>query len=272
MEQWASQHHLLILTVIAFIIIFVIGVSTWWLIQKSQVLITKTFLASLNSIQQSIDSIASSVAQRLEHIKSVPSGSSFPSGMSERLIDEMSDGLVKRLSFIESNFKKESESTQELINKLLMKVDGLNSTQRDITLSDPMPKKDVPYQYDVFLSYSSRDGELAKELCEALEAAGAKTFLAVKNLNPGEDFAEKIKKALYESCAVWLLVSPSSLKSDWVVSEWGAAWAFDKKIVPLLYRCDLENLPDRIRRVECWDFHRFPELIKNTFQNGKNII
>jgi hypothetical protein len=55
------------------------------------------------------------------------------------------------------------------------------------------------------------------------------------------------------------------LKSDWVLSEWGAAWALGKKIVPILHRCDPEKLPDRIRRRQCIDFYEHPELVARTF-------
>lgn len=124
---------------------------------------------------------------------------------------------------------------------------------------------EIQNSFTVFLSYDARDQNEANQIYEAIVAAGGKAFLAEKSLKPGDDFAETIKNALRTSRELWLLVSPNSLKSDWVVSEWGAAWALDKKIVPILHRCGPESLPDRIRRLHCIDFYRYRDLVQDTF-------
>jgi hypothetical protein len=126
-------------------------------------------------------------------------------------------------------------------------------------------RREAEYSTDVFISYASADSNEANQLYEAILGRGKKAFLAGKSLRPGEDFADEIRQALVSSRELWLLVSPTSLKSDWVLSEWGAAWALGKRIVPILHRCSPEQLPDRIRRLQCIDFYRFAELIEQTF-------
>ncbi len=126
-------------------------------------------------------------------------------------------------------------------------------------------RKEAEYTTDVFISYASADGNEANQIYEAILARGKKAFLASKSLKPGEDFADEIRHALVSSRELWLLVSPTSLKSDWVLSEWGAAWVLDKRIVPILHRCSPEQLPDRIRRLHCIDFYKFADLIEQTF-------
>lgn len=125
--------------------------------------------------------------------------------------------------------------------------------------------KEAQLRYDVFISYSSSDSSEANQLYEAVKSAGGRAFLSNKSLKPGGNFAEDIREALVASRELWLLVSPTSLKSDWVLSEWGAAWALEKKIVPILHRCSPEQLPDRLSRLHCIDFYRFAELIAQTF-------
>lgn len=125
--------------------------------------------------------------------------------------------------------------------------------------------KEAELRYDVFISYSSADSNEANQLFEAVKGAGGRAFLSAKSLKPGGDFAEDIRESLIAARQLWLLVSPTSLKSDWVLSEWGAAWALEKKIVPILHRCSPEHLPDRLSRLHCIDFYRFPELIAQTF-------
>jgi hypothetical protein len=126
-------------------------------------------------------------------------------------------------------------------------------------------RKEAEYTTDIFISYASADSDEATQIYDAVIAKGKKAFLASKSLKPGEDFAEEIRQALVSSRELWLLVSPTSLKSDWVLSEWGAAWALDKKIVPILHRCSPEQLPDRIRRLQCIDFYKFADLVAQTF-------
>ena len=126
-------------------------------------------------------------------------------------------------------------------------------------------RKESLNKYDVFLSYASVDRQEAITLCNAILEAGGKAFVAEKDIRPGDDFADKIRIALCNSRELWLLVSPQSIKSDWVISEWGAAWALEKKIIPILHRCAHDSLPDRLRRLQCIDYYKYPELIKHTF-------
>jgi len=126
-------------------------------------------------------------------------------------------------------------------------------------------RQEADEDLDVFISYASQDNNEADQIRDAIVNAGGKVFMAPKDLTPGEDFPEEIRIALGRSRELWLLVSPASLKSDWVLSEWGAAWALGKKIVPILHRCSPDQLPDRIRRLQCVDFYKYSELIARTF-------
>lgn len=129
-------------------------------------------------------------------------------------------------------------------------------------------KKTAENYRDVFLSYASVDRHEANIIFEAINNAGGRVFLAEKSLNPGEDFADKIREALCASRELWLIVSPNSLRSEWVLTELGAAWALDKKIVPILHRCSPENLPQRLRGLHCIDFYKYTELIESTFRKS----
>ncbi len=122
--------------------------------------------------------------------------------------------------------------------------------------------------YDVFVSFASPDQDKATILYDAVTEAGGKAFLSNKLLSPGEDFAETIRNQLIASRELWLLVSPNSLKSEWVLTEWGAAWLAGKKIVPIIHRCRPEELPDRLRRLQCIDFHEYPQLVSRTFRSA----
>lgn len=118
------------------------------------------------------------------------------------------------------------------------------------------------YAHDVFLSYAAADSDEARQIHDRIVAAKRRVFMAPKVLKPGDDFAEEIRLALLGARELWLLVSPSSSKSEWVITEWGAAWALGKRIVPILHRCPPESLPPRLSRLQCIDLHRCGELIE----------
>jgi hypothetical protein len=121
------------------------------------------------------------------------------------------------------------------------------------------------WSYDVFLSYSDRDKEQAASIHEKVAAVGGRLFMAPKEISPGDDFADTIRNALVHSRELWLLVSPDSVGSEWAITEWGAAWALKKRIVPILYRCDHSKLPLRLRSIQTVDLHQIDELVNKTF-------
>ena len=134
---------------------------------------------------------------------------------------------------------------------------------------EPRPReRDLLQSYEVFISYSDKDREEAEAIHAALAARGYPAFLAAKSLKPGDDFANKIREALLASKRLWLLVSPNSAKSDWVLTEWGAAWVLGLTIVPILLRCDSSGLPDRLRQLQAIDYHKYPTLVDSIGQEG----
>ena len=71
----------------------------------------------------------------------------------------------------------------------------------------------------VFLSYSAEDRELAKKLASQLAQAGFDTWDPAEARFPGDNWALRIGKALQESEAMVVLVSPKSMKSSSVRQE-----------------------------------------------------
>ena len=121
--------------------------------------------------------------------------------------------------------------------------------------SDQMIGTPAPFQYDVFFSYAERDLGTAQVLHKAMDEADLKCFMARRNLQgqEGDEFAEAIRQALIASREVVVLCSPDAIKSTWVTTEWAAAWALGKRITPVLYRVAADQLPDRLRRLQCAD-------------------
>ena len=68
----------------------------------------------------------------------------------------------------------------------------------------------------VFLSYARPDREVAKELASHLKEAGHNVWFADGALFPGENWALGVGKALNDSEAMVVLLSPQAMKSEWV--------------------------------------------------------
>ncbi len=73
--------------------------------------------------------------------------------------------------------------------------------------------------YEIFISYSRKDGALAIKLLEALEARGWKTFLDVKALKTGEIWDTKLESVLDKALCVLVLWTSHSNESESVRNE-----------------------------------------------------
>ena len=87
----------------------------------------------------------------------------------------------------------------------------------------------------VFLSYSTKDMDIAQMIKEELKLLGVEVYLAEEDPQPGRILAEKIKKELRNSDLVIALITPNSLQSTYVWSEIGGAALADKPIIPLVH-------------------------------------
>ena len=305
MEEWVSQHSLLMIVTSALIVIVFTVLYTWRSIRINNAdtyrsinefqQVLKGFLESefrkvesrvapmqkqvkgsidtRHMLDESLKDIRHMLNYMMEAQSRVYKEAIPQESISEDVIqDEAYNKLSDRLGRIETVFSTELRNTRAQMKVLLDTLKEIEESQHLLrNLTNLVLEEKSQNQYDVFLSYSSNDKEEANQIFEAVKSAGGAIFQSAKSLSPGEDFAEEIRMALSESREVWLLVSPSSLKSDWVISEMGAAWALGKVIVPILHRYGPESLPDRFRKLQCIDFYKYPDLIKRTFRTPTEI-
>lgn len=92
--------------------------------------------------------------------------------------------------------------------------------------------KVVPYK--VFMSYSSKDWQLAEWIKKELEAAGAEIWIDERDMEFGRPVLDQLLKALGECQEVVVLISPYSARSKWVPMEIGVALGQGKQITPIL--------------------------------------
>jgi tetratricopeptide (TPR) repeat protein len=82
---------------------------------------------------------------------------------------------------------------------------------------------------DLFISHSSQDDAYVRELERTLSAHALRVCIDSREFRPGDKLEPAIKKAIAESTAFAVLVSPAALQSKWVGKEINYALTLQKK-------------------------------------------
>ena len=117
-----------------------------------------------------------------------------------------------------------------------------------------------------FISYSSKDEEIAKNLHRVLEKAGIDTFMAAVSIEPGKNWSEAIFENISKATWIFFLATRNSCESQAVQQELGASLATDKTIIPLLVDVNPEELPGWVDRYQAIDLRNSPELLRATIE------
>jgi len=96
--------------------------------------------------------------------------------------------------------------------------------------------------YKVFISHSSHDAWVAKQLKKCAEESGAVTFLDSDDIEVGDDFLEEIRRNLRESQELIALLTPLAVKSRYVDAEIAVARFYDIRIIAVLYGVSKEEI------------------------------
>ena len=99
-------------------------------------------------------------------------------------------------------------------------------------------------KYDVFISYSRKDTEVANKICQAFDEAGISYFIDRRGIVGGMEFPDVLAEAIRESKVFLFLASNNSYASKFTQSE--IVYAFNKKqnedMIP--YIIDGSTFPD----------------------------
>jgi hypothetical protein len=95
----------------------------------------------------------------------------------------------------------------------------------------------------VFISYSWADSDLVGALAKAFDTAQVPYFLDKKDVRWGDELRVKISVGLAESSDLLVVLSPASIKSQWVPYEIGQAVALKKRVLPFLTHPSLDVPP-----------------------------
>jgi len=107
--------------------------------------------------------------------------------------------------------------------------------------------------YDAFMSYSSKDKTVAKQIATTLMERGIDIWFDDWEMKPGESLIEKISDAITGSSYLFVLLSKNSVTSNWVRQELRQAmteeiYADKVKVVPIIIeKCEVPGfLKDKL--------------------------
>lgn len=96
---------------------------------------------------------------------------------------------------------------------------------------------------DVFISYASRDSQIAKWISKGCDNFGLTYFLAEVSLEPGSEWKDEILSNLRDSTVFLFLATENSIQSDACKHEIGAALSEELEIISVMWGVTAVQLP-----------------------------
>ncbi len=75
------------------------------------------------------------------------------------------------------------------------------------------------FNYDVFLSYSSKDKDIVRDIAERLRSDGLRVWFDEWIIKPGDSIPYKVDKGLEQTRVLVLCMSANAFGSDWAILE-----------------------------------------------------
>ncbi len=103
----------------------------------------------------------------------------------------------------------------------------------------------------LFISYSSEDKDFVSRLQSRLELHDFRVWRDKDSISPGDNWPRKIEEGLNECTHLLFILTPASIKSEYVAKELTFAIEKHKKIIPLkLEPCDLPLLVNDLQIID----------------------
>jgi hypothetical protein len=102
-------------------------------------------------------------------------------------------------------------------------------------------------------------------MAEKIAAVGGRPWLDVQSLRGGQVIVPEIIRGLSECREAVVLVSPSSVESQWVSFEIGAVRVLNKRVTPILHHVDFNALMS-VADVKAVDLNDFDDFLRDLAQ------
>lgn len=118
----------------------------------------------------------------------------------------------------------------------------------------------------VFISYSSKDSDIADKLHSQVSNLGLKAFLAEISIDAGSKWTEVIFDNLRSADYFFFIATKDSISSSAVQQELGAALVQEKEIIPVLHGVSVDELPGWISNYQAIDPNSSPDKLQGTIE------
>lgn len=139
-----------------------------------------------------------------------------------------------------------------------------------------------PKTHQVFVSHSSIDTWVAKQIAAHVERCGAASFLDADDIDHGDDFDETIVDAADKSHELLVLITPWAKDRPYVWMEIGMFRGKKKRIVGVLHglkATDIstdEKIPAVLKKIDLVDLNEidsyFKQLKRRTSRKGNGHV
>lgn len=128
--------------------------------------------------------------------------------------------------------------------------------------------------YLIFVSHATADKWVATQICEKLDAAGAKTFRDDRDLDGGDKIPEEIIRQITRCKEFVVLLTPRSVDRPWVLLEVGMALRNGRRtrIVPILYHVGIDPIPEMIKDRKAIDLNEFENYVAEVGRKLKRLV
>src|ERR1041385_8118266 len=93
----------------------------------------------------------------------------------------------------------------------------------------------IDFMHQVFISHSSIDIWIAKQIAAHIRTCGARSFLDEADINHGDDFEQKILEAAQSSSELLVLLTPWAIPRPYIWLEMGLFWGQGKRIIGIFH-------------------------------------
>lgn|GEM_PF-1501614 len=121
----------------------------------------------------------------------------------------------------------------------------------------------------IFISHSTSDDAFVDKLAQEFAIYGIETWVDHRDMPPGEKWVKQLESALHQSDLMLLVVSESSINSEYVEAEWHTFFDLKRPIIPV--RVDNCDVPLFLRTFHHINF-RDPANFKQSMEALLNVL
>ena len=212
-------------------------------------------------------------AQALQNIKQHPDFQSAHNRLASEWLEkvELFAQLRNEWAHDEAQGERAADSIDTARGVMVLGMEIARWIDTEVLSSDRAPEADRPTtsvtinlprgregrDVGVFVSYSSKDAEFAERVATALRAVGYNVWYADWEIGHGDSIVRRIEAGLTQNDTLLVILSPASVKSEWVRRELDTALTRqlsgqNVKIIPILSEeCEI---PESLASIKYVDF------------------